>query len=178
MEQEEYFNCVCQICEKKFHVKPYHKNKYKTHYCSKACQNEARKIYMRGEGNHQYGLLGSKNPTWNGGEMHSNGYKYIQAIGHPFSKGRTQYVYEHRLVAEKYLLTDENSIEIDGKRYLSPDYVVHHKNMNRLDNRPENLEIIPLSEHTSLHNHLVIMERDDKGRFVKGKRVVLNGGEA
>lgn len=31
-------------------------------------------------------------------------------------------------------------------------YVIHHKNKNKLDNRPENLECLPLSTHASLHN--------------------------
>lgn len=67
-------------------------------------------------------------------------------------------MFEHRLVAEKFLLNDENSVEIDGKKYLSKDYVVHHLDFNRLNNDVSNLIIMKLSEYCSLHvkleNHI------------------------
>lgn len=167
-----YYNCVCETCGKKFHVKPYHLRRFKTHYCSKQCQNEARKVYMSGPGNHQYGLVGEKNATWSGGtKINRFGYRQIQAIGHPFAVGRSQYVLEHRLVAEKHLLTEENSVLIDGKKYLSPEYVVHHKNYDRLDNRPENLCVMTLSQHQSMHEkeNIHSRNRDRYGRFVSGR---------
>jgi hypothetical protein len=123
---------------------------------------------MRGAGNHQYGLRGNKNSSWKGGKKITQyGYRLIQVIGHPFSQGRSEYVFEHRLVAEKYLLNEENSVVINGKKYLSPDYVVHHKNGNRLDNRVENLTVMTLSEHQSLHEktHTLCRERDAYGKF-------------
>jgi hypothetical protein len=48
---------------------------------------------------------------------------------------------EHRLVMEKFLF-----------RKLSRYEVVHHINEDRFDNRIENLEVMTLAEHTSLHN--------------------------
>lgn len=60
-------------------------------------------------------------------------------------------VFEHRLIAEKYLLNDENSIEINGKKYLKPEFIVHHKDMNKINNEVSNLQIMTLKEHTSLH---------------------------
>ena len=142
--------------------------KDKIHYCSKQCHNEAKKVYCAGENNHQYGLRGIKNDSWKGGKRKTQyGYYAIQVIGHPFAQDKTDYVLEHRIVAEKYLLTDSNSIEIDGKRYLSPKYVVHHKNGNRTDNRPENLEVMTKEEHTRLHSIENIRQRDSKGRFIK-----------
>lgn len=124
----DYYNCTCPTCGIKFHLKPSAVRRFKTHYCSKNCQNEARKIYMKGEGNHQFGLKGEKNPTWNGGTRISNyGYRLVQQIGHPFATGRSEYVFEHRLIAEKYLLNEENSVEINGQKYLSPDYVVQQE---------------------------------------------------
>lgn len=152
-DESTWLNATCEICGKKFHLKPYNIMRSKHHYCSVECHREGKREYCKGENNHQYGLRGKDNPTWNGGrKMSVYGYWEVQCIGHPFGKGRSEYVFEHRLVAERYLLTDENSLEINGKRYLSPKYVVHHKNGNKQDNRPENLEVMLKSDHLRLHS--------------------------
>lgn len=62
------------------------------------------------------------------------------------------FVFEHRLVAEEYLLDDKNSVEIDGKRYLSRDYDIHHIDENKRNNSPDNLMVLTKSEHMSLHS--------------------------
>lgn len=70
-----------------------------------------------------------------------NGYRMIRAPdGHPAADSKG-YVREHRLVMEKTI----------GRR-LSPDEVVHHINHDKLDNRPENLKVMTLAEHTSSHH--------------------------
>ena len=69
---------------------------------------------------------------------------------HPLAT-KDGYIREHRLIAEQYLLTNENSIEIDGQKYLSPKYEVHHKDLNKLNNDPNNLEILTKSEHQKKH---------------------------
>lgn len=149
----EWFNMECPICGKKFHIKQSRVGKAKVHYCSRQCHHVAKKEYQSGQGNHQYGLRGKDNPTWKGGrKLSQHGYWEVQCIGHPFAVGRVGYVLEHRLVAEKYLLTDENSVVIDGKRYLSPDFIVHHRNGDKLDNRPENLSVMRKGDHSRLHN--------------------------
>lgn len=167
---EKWLNMTCPICGKKYHLKPYAVKRNKMHFCSKECHNKAKQSYFSGSGNHQYGLKGDKNPTWNGGHKVHLGYIWTYSPEHPFSVGRPGYVLEHRLVAEKYLLTEDNSVDIGGKKYLSREFVVHHKNGIRTDNRPDNLEVIRKGEHTRLHNEVYdrFRNRTLEGRYAKG----------
>ena len=125
--------------------------KHKHTYCSIECHRQAKKIYMLGKQNHQYGLLGDKNPTWKSNErISSYGYKLIRDLTHPFANS-DGFVFEHRLIAEKELLNNTNSVVINNKKYLSKDYVVHHIDFNRLNNQINNLRVMKRNEHTYLH---------------------------
>lgn len=169
----EYYNCTCPICRKQFHLKPSRLKKIKTNSCcSKECYREWKRIQMSGEKNHQFGLKGDKNPTWTSDRHLSRyGYWQIRSLDHPF-RDQQDFVLEHRLVAEQYLLTDENSVEIDGKRYLSPDYVVHHIDFNRLNNDPSNLVVMTKGEHQSFHAKLNPRPRGADGQFLKGSDIL------
>ena len=72
---------------------------------------------------------------------------------HPLST-KDGYIREHRYIVEQYLLTTENSIEIDGKLYLSPEYDVHHKDLNKLNNEISNLAVMTRSKHAKLHGEI------------------------
>lgn len=72
-------------------------------------------------------LVGEKNPMYKGGYV-CGGYKKL---------GRRQYSH----------IVAENSI---GRDIVAGE-VVHHINGDRLDNRPENLKVMTISEHIALH---------------------------
>jgi len=67
-----------------------------------------------------------------------DGYRLVWMPEHPDS--HTGRVYEHRLVAEEML----------GRR-LTRDDIVHHKNGDPGDNRPENLEVVSKLWHQRHH---------------------------
>lgn len=147
-------NTTCAFCGKQIHIKASQIAKCKKNYCSVECLNKDKKIRYLGSGNHQYGLKGNKNDSWKSDiRISFYGYKLIRCLGHPF-RNSDDFVFEHRLIAEKYLLTKENSMEINGKKYLKKEYVVHHLDFNRQNNKKENLKIMLRNEHTSLHSKL------------------------
>lgn len=85
----------------------------------------------------------SNHPRWNGGRSISwSGYVRILMRDHPraLSNG---YVWEHILVAEKKL---GRPLAYFGKGDARNE-VIHHINGDKLDNTPENLEILSPSEH-------------------------------
>jgi hypothetical protein len=85
---------------------------------------------------------GPKNGQWKGGRsVASNGYVLIRVgIGHHLADVRG-YAYEHRLVAEQML----------GRR-LRPGEQVHHRDENKENNAPGNLEVVAsLAEHRLRH---------------------------
>lgn len=88
-----------------------------------------------------------KNPNWQGGRViASNGYVLVKVgTDHHLADVRG-YAYEHRLVAEKKI----------GRR-LAPGEIVHHKDENKQNNEPDNLEVVAgIAEHFVHHR-----KRDD-----------------
>lgn len=110
---------TCKACNKDFPV-------YRglaVSYCSRECRGDT--IAER--------QAGHKNAMWKGGETvtsHSGG-GYIKELcpNHP-NADPGGYVLQHRLVMERTI-----------GRYLKSSERVHHKNGDRQDNRPENLEL-------------------------------------
>lgn len=168
-------NVNCVTCGSEFHVKPSRitRTKHKELTCSMQCNYEHRKLTMAGEKNHQYGLKGSKNSSFKSDtRVSSYGYELTRCLNHPFKNCDNQ-VFTHRLIAEKYLLTDDNSVEINGTMYLKPEYDVHHIDENRLNNNLSNLVVLTKSEHKSLHNKTNPQPRSNvNGRFIAQAEVV------
>ncbi|MCL4419167.1 HNH endonuclease [Patescibacteria group bacterium] len=98
---------------------------------------------------------GINSPRWNPDAWYvMKGYKYIKAPkGHPHAIHRAGkhrnawYIAEHRLVMEQKI-----------ERYLLPTEIVHHINHNRLDNRPENLELAK-NQKEHFNHHREVFER-------------------
>lgn len=123
-------------------------------YCSKVCMEASPEIRAL-----KAGRVGPKNPSWKGGQVvRQDRYIYAPTGGpHPFGKANGM-VLEHRLVMERHLREhDPDSpflIEIDGEKYLSPDYEVHHRDLGRTDNRIENLQCMTRADHRALHDEI------------------------
>ena len=84
--------------------------------------------------------IGDKNNWWKGGKyLDSDGYYKIWSPNHPFKDGRG-YVFEHRLVYERYY-----------NCCLLPWILIHHINEIKTDNRIENLDPMTREEHSRYH---------------------------
>lgn len=157
----------CEVCDKKFYVKPSRLKRSKHICCSKECDSKLRKITYLGENNHQFGKKGQLNSSYLKTEksLRKDGYVYIRRYSHPLSV--SGWIREHRLIAEMYLMTHEQSIEINGERYLNPKLEVHHIDEDRANNDLSNLVILTKSDHKALHNKNMNLDRDELGRFIK-----------
>lgn len=80
---------------------------------------------------------------WKGGEVRHDGYVHVYAPGHPRAVG--VYVRRSLLVAEQKI-----------GRPMKPGEVVHHKNQQRDDDRPENIEVLESqASHVAHHNRRI-----------------------
>jgi hypothetical protein len=93
-----------------------------------------------------YGKRGNS-PQWKGGmRVASNGYILIRVdVGHHL-RMRNGYAYEHQMVAEQML----------GRRLASAE-IVHHKDGDKANNDPSNLEVHASQAHHFMHHR----KRDD-----------------
>lgn len=81
-------------------------------------------------------------PSWKGGMIFQNGYVMVKNPDHPHAWANG-YVKRAIMVAEEKL-----------GRSLDPGEITHHVNHVKDDDRPENIQVLSPSEHTTLHNDL------------------------
>jgi hypothetical protein len=104
-----------------------------------------------GRGKHSHHISGSNHYRWNNGSaIGSNGYVRI-SVGknHPLADPNG-YAYLHLLI----WISAGNQKPKDGE-------IIHHFNMDKTDNRIENLRLMTNLEHLKLHSKLVKMPELD-----------------
>ncbi len=99
------------------------------YFCSRKCYGK----WLKSSG----ALKMEKHPRWSGGRSSSGKTKYIRV-----NLGNKKWAYEHRLVAEKMV-----------GRKLKKGEIVHHKDENKQNNSPNNLEVLNESQHRFIHKN-------------------------
>lgn len=95
---------------------------------------------------------GEKHPNWKGGRRHiTTGYMTILDPSHRFA-AKNGYVREHHLVWERH----HNAVVLSWG-------VVHHKDGNKLNNLPSNLQGMMKYHHDYLES--LKRKRNNKGQF-------------
>ena len=168
-------NCTCSQCGKKFHMKKSQKDRYDRNlgiFCSQECLNKYKKIAYSGSGNHQFGLKGPLNASFNGDITYKKNHKLIErevyCPDHPFCNKNGR-VWEHRLVVEQnfQLFDTKYFTVINGKHYLIPRISVHHKDGDHNNNDISNLMPCTISEHRKIHEEIKRSKKDLKTAVVK-----------
>lgn len=159
---------VCKTCGKEKWMPRCHARRQT--YCSKACAEASPEVKA-----FRASRTGDKNSAWKGGSTkRKDRYTNARAPGHPFAQNG--YVLEHRLVMERWLNENDPEslflIEIGVQKYLSPDYIVHHRDLGRTNNGIENLECMTAQDHRRLHNEIA-----RKAMAYYREHVILKQGE-
>lgn len=139
----------CANCGKSFDVPISHVDRRV--YCSHKCKHESA-VYLSAQ---SASRTGDKNPMWRGGYVdHTDGYIYAAAPNHPFASNG--YVLAHRLIMERWLRASDPAsrflIRLGNVLYLSPEFIVHHRDESKRNNVISNFECLTPAEHTRLHS--------------------------
>ena len=121
---------ICTVCAKAYSVPPYRVAESRA--CSRKCLGARNGVRARGNRNRAGSVPPNKGTG--AGYITTAGYRRIKVDGHDRM--------EHRVVWER-----ANGPIPDG-------HVIHHLNHDRLDNRIENLSLMPHGAHSSHHGLL------------------------
>lgn len=142
-------------------------------FCSRECGKRYASENRRGTAHPRYGMTHTEeskqkisqskrsnptrarmenHPNWKGGQYIRGGYRLVMArtldeATQSLVASMTDehgYVQEHRAVMARTL----------GRPLLSKE-IVHHRNGDKLDNRPENLELLHLKPHSKIHRDMI-----------------------
>lgn len=148
---------ACTVCGKMVHRPPSHLKRVQRPTCSRQCNG-----VLRGQEWAKHGhrgakarttesyrraaekMRGKRNPAWRGGSYvePKKGYRMLRIPDHPRARANG-YVLEHLVVAEQML----------GRR-LEPGEEVHHKDRDKLNNHPSNLQIYSSHQEHWVTEHL------------------------
>lgn len=133
MPQKKTVQRTCAKCSTVFFERPVVVRRGHGTYCSRSCKSSALCQLPSGSG--------TANPNWRGGLTRSSkGYWYVKKPEHPRAS-KTGYVKRADLV-----------LEVKLGRPLIAGEIAHHKNENKEDDSPDNLELMTLANHTRLHH--------------------------
>ncbi len=161
----ERIEIECKQCNKKFKISISYYNKGDGKFCSQLCFykyiDRKEKFICINCGREfitQKSQVNTKKPicSWEcrydkkyriGKGLLWGDYVLIYLPEHPYCT-KSGHIVEQRLVMEKFL-----------GRYLTPDELVHHIDENKLNNKIENLLMVSISEHNTIHNELRKLKR-------------------
>lgn len=154
LQRRNSLNRTCDYCGTRFVPRIYQVKQNQGKYCSKRCSAKVTQPLTLSRKSRQ-----KASETWkrNGNSVPS-GPANSQFKGRKISDGYVWvwqeycgYIAEHRLIAEKML-----------GRKLNADEVVHHKNEDREDNRPGNLQVMSRAAHMNEHRSQLIASRTSR----------------
>jgi len=109
----------------------------KANFPRRTCKEGGRLARAKGRGHLFKSMVGVKHPAWKGGRIEEKNKGYVRLwVGRDYPNNIRSYVREHRYIWERA-----------NKKILPKNWIVHHLNGIKNDNRIENLIALPNKKH-------------------------------